>query len=274
MPLYRLTVPMDGMPSGCARLPEMGRIVTLLNQKGGVGKTAVTLGLASAAAAAGHRVLVVDLDPQGSSSWVLGQDPATVEVSTAEVLGRSAASKAMVPSTWGGEVWLLPSSPRMLARDHGSSVGRLGEALAEVAEQFHAVLIDCPPSLGSLSRAALTAADHALIVVEPSALSLRGVGAVADLVDEVWSDLNPDLDLAGVIVNKVPAVSAEADRRYDDLTRDVGKRAVWQPVVPQRVVVNQAIGERRPIHSYGARSADVSEAFDKLWAKLRRTLRG
>lgn len=251
----------------------MGRIVTLLNQKGGVGKTAVTLGLASAAAAAGQRVLVVDLDPQGSSTWVLGHDPAEIEVSAAEVLGRTAASKAMVPSAWGGEVWLLPSSPRLLARDHGGNPARLGEALSEVADQFHAVLIDCPPSLGSLSTAALTAADHALIVVEPSALSLRGVGAVADLVDEVWSDHNPDLDLAGVIVNKVPGVSAEADRRYDDLTRDVGKRAVWQPVVPQRVVVNQAIGERRSVHSYGARSWEVSEAFDKLWAKLRRAMR-
>jgi chromosome partitioning protein len=252
----------------------MGKIVTILNQKGGVGKTTVTLGLASAAAAAGHRVLVVDLDPQGSSTWVLGLDPAEVEVSAAEVLGRTGAARAMVPSSWGGEVWVLPSSVRLLDRDHGGNPARLGEALADVADQFHAVLIDCPPSLGSLSLAALSAADHALIVVEPSALSLRGVGAVADLVDEVWGSHNPDLDLAGVIVNKVPAVSAEAERRYDDLTRDVGKRAVWQPVVPQRVVVNQAIGERRPIHSYGARAWEVSEAFDQLWAKLRRAMRG
>ena len=93
-------------------------------------------------------------------------------------------------------------------------------------------------------------------------------------MDEVWDSHNPGLELAGVIVNKVPAVSGEADRRYDELTRTVGKRAVWQPVVPQRVVVNQAIGERRPIHSYGSRSADVAEAFDKLWAKLRRVTKG
>ena len=112
-----------------------------------------------------------------------------------------------------------------------------------------------------------------MIVVEPSALGLRGIGAVADLVDDVWDAHNPALELAGVIVNKVPAVSNEADRRYEELERMVGKRAIWQPVVPHRVVVNQAIGERRPIHSYGARSADVSEAFDRLWAKLRRVTR-
>jgi cellulose biosynthesis protein BcsQ len=242
----------------------------VLNQKGGVGKTAVTLGLASAAAVAGHRVLVVDLDPQGSSSWVLGIDPAQVEVSSADVLSRTPAGKAMVPSAWGGEVWVVPSSPRLLARDHGGNPTRLRDALAEVSDQFHAVLIDCPPSLGALTAAALSAASHAVIVVEPSALGLRGIAAVADLVDEVWDAHNPDLELTGVIVNKVPAVSTEADRRFDELTRIVGRRAIWQPVIPHRVIVNQAIGERRPIHTYGMRSADVSQAFDKLWVRLRR----
>jgi cellulose biosynthesis protein BcsQ len=248
----------------------MGRVVAILNQKGGVGKTTVTLGLASAAAQAGRRVLVVDLDPQGSSTWVLGVDPATVEHSAAEVMGRTSAAKAMVPSSWGGEVWLLPSSPRLLSRDHGGSPTRFREAIQAVADQFHAVLIDCPPSLGSLSTAGLTAADHALIVVDPSALGLRGIGAVADLVDDVWDVHNPDLELTGVVVNKVPAVSGEANRRYDELVRIVGKRAIWQPVIPQRVIVNEAIGDRRPIHSYGARSAEVSDVFDRLWVKLRR----
>ena len=252
----------------------MGRVVTVLNQKGGVGKTTVPLGLASAAAEAGHRVLVVDLDPQASSTWVLGIDPATVENSAAEVLGRLPASRAMVPSAWGGEVWVVPATDRLLPRDHGGNSARLRDALTAVTDQFHAVLIDCPPSLGALTTSGLTAADHAVIVVEPSSLGLRGIGAVADLVDEVWDNHNPALELAGVVVNRVPAVSNESDRRYEELTRIVGRRAVWQPVIPQRVIINQAIGERRPIHAYGARSSDVSEVFDRLWAKLRRVTKG
>jgi cellulose biosynthesis protein BcsQ len=250
----------------------MGRVVAVLNQKGGVGKTTVTLGLASAAAHAGHRVLVVDLDPQGSSTWVLGVDPGEVELSAAEVLGRVAAQRAIVPSAWGEGVDLLPASPRLQGREHGVAA-RLRTALAEVSNGYDAVLVDCPPSLGNLTLNGLTAADHAVVVVEPSALGLRGIGAVADVIDEVWDAHNPDLDLAGVIVNKVPAVSSEADRRLDELARIVGRRAIWQPAVPQRVIVNQAIGERRPIHSFGARSADVSDAFDRLWAKLRRVVR-
>ena len=127
--------------------------------------------------------------------------------------------------------------------------------------------------MGNLTTNGLTAASHAVIVVEPSALGLRGIAAVADVIDEVWDSHNSNLDLAGVIVNKVPGVSGEADRRYDELVRIVGKKAIWQPVIPQRVIVTQAVGDRRAIHSYGARSADVSVAFDQLWKKLRRVTR-
>jgi len=247
----------------------MGRIVAILNQKGGVGKTTVTLGLASAAANAGQNVLVVDLDPQASSTWVLGIEPSEVPVSTAEVLGKTNPAEAIYESEWSPFIHVMPASNRLQPREQGKPK-RLREALQQVAPNYDAVLIDCPPSLGNLTTSGLTAADHAIIVVEPSALGLRGITAVADVIDQVWDDHNGELELAGVIVNKVPAVSSEADRRYNELTRIVGKKAIWQPTIPQRVIVNQATGERRPIHSYGARSADVSLAFDQLWKKLRR----
>jgi chromosome partitioning protein len=93
---------------------------------------------------------------------------------------------------------------------------------------------------------------------------------VADAIDEVWNIHNTDLELAGVVVNKVPPISGEADRRYDELARIVGRKTIWRPSVPQRVIVNQAIGERRSIHSYGARAADVTDVFDELWLKVLR----
>jgi cellulose biosynthesis protein BcsQ len=246
----------------------VGRVVAVVNQKGGVGKTTVTLGLASAAAIAGHRVLVVDLDPQASSTWVLGVDPAHVTTSGADVLTCTPAATAIVSSTWGDRVDVLPASIRL--QDLASPpADRLRTALASLADRYDVVLIDLPPSLGDLTLNGLTAADLALIVVEPSALSIRGIAALADVVDEVWARHNPDLELAGVVVNKVPALSLESDRRLEELDRVVGHRAVWHPMVPQRVIVNQAIGERRPIHAYGARSIDVSAVFDALWTTLR-----
>lgn len=254
----------------------MGRTVAILNQKGGVGKTTVTLGLASAAQAAGHRVLVVDMDPQAASTWVLGIDPAEVERSTAEVITKGSLGDAIIASAWGDGVDLVPASIRLQVKEHSSgrdATAKLRAALHITLDDYDAVLIDCPPSLGNLTVNGLTAADHAVIVVEPAALSLRGIGAVADVVDEVWDSANPDLDLAGVIVNKVPAVSSEAERRYEELGRIVGRRAIWQPVIPQRVIVNQALAERRPIHDYGSRATDVWESFDRLWSKLRRVTR-
>ena len=254
---------------------RMGRRVAIVNQKGGVGKTTVTLGLASAAQAAGHRVVVVDLDPQASSTWVLGIDPATVDLSTAEAVAKGSLGRSIIPSGWGDGVDVLPASPRLQGRDNSGAKDaavRLRQALEGISG-YDAILIDCPPSLGNLTTNGLAAADHALIVVEPAALSLRGITAVADIVDDVWDAYNSDLQLAGVIVNKVPAVSNEADRRYDELVRIVGKRAIWLPAVRQRVAVNEALGSRTPIHALGNRAADVIDAFDRHWAKLRKVIK-
>ncbi len=250
----------------------MHRTLAILNQKGGVGKTTVTLGLASAAAAAGRRVLVVDLDPQASSSWVLGLDPDHISATVADVLipkGITAAA-AIRRSAWSELVDVLPSSPSLQELESGTSK-RLRKALATVEDRYEAILIDCPPSLGDLTRSALTASRHAVVIVEPSALGLRGIGGVADLIDDVWDATNPDLELAGVILNRVPAVSAEANRRIEELARIVGRDTIWSPAVPQRVIFNQAVGERRPIHSYGSRASEPIAVFDALWRKVRGT---
>lgn len=254
----------------------MMRTVAILNQKGGVGKTTVTLGLASAAAAAGRSVLVVDADPQAASTWVLGHDPADATHTLADLLDArpsvTAVRAAVVPSAWGEGVHVLPGSPASQEHERGSLL-RLRRVIDQVADRYDAVLIDCPPSLGTLTRGALTAARHAVVVVEPSALGLRGIGGVADAIDEVWDSSNPELQLSGVILNRVPAISTEAERRIDELTRIVGRGAIWKPAVPQRVVLNQAIGERRPVHAYGHRATDPIEAFDQLWRRLHTTVK-
>jgi chromosome partitioning protein len=253
----------------------MRRTIAILNQKGGVGKTTVTLGLASAAAAAGRRVLVVDLDPQAASSWVLGLDPADLDLTVADVVGGTNAAgiaDAIRPSTWSDDVHVLPGSSELQELEVGPS-RRLRKALTSIEDQYEAVLVDCPPSLGSLTRSALTASRHAVVVVEPSSLGLRGIGGVADLIDDVWDSSNPDLELAGVILNRVPAVSREAERRIDELARIVSRHAIWSPPIPQRVILNQAVGERRGVHSYGSRAAEPIAVFDALWRRIRGVIR-
>ncbi|MET0910651.1 MAG: ParA family protein, partial [Ilumatobacteraceae bacterium] len=251
------------------------RAVAILNQKGGVGKTTVTLGLVSAAAAAKKKVLVVDLEPQASSTWVLGHDIEPGGPGVASVMAGGDLDGSIVTSPWSPVVDLLPGGPETTAAIDGDGTSRLRDALAALpVDRYEAILVDCPPTLGGPTLTALTATRHALIVVDPSALGLRGIGSVADAVDGVWEGANPDLDLCGVVINRVPAISSEAERRIDELGRIVGRSTIWKPPIPQRVIVNQALGERRPIHAYGSRAGDVASAFDGLWAKLRRVLRG
>lgn len=252
----------------------MTGVVAMVNQKGGVGKTSVTLGLTASAMSSGRRVLVIDLDPQASSTWILGVEPAPDQAVLADVWSRSSMDSIIVESQWSPDVLVAPGHRRLLDRESGR-IDRIAAALAssEIAHSVDVVLIDCPPSLGTLTTAALCASDHALVVAEPSVLGIRGLGAVADLIDEVWADHHPNLDFAGVIVNRLPSVSSEARVRLDELARIVGRRSLWEPSIPQRVAVPEAMARREPLHALGARARDVAEVFDALWARLDRRIR-
>lgn len=258
----------------------MSATIAVLNQKGGVGKTTTTLGLASAAWAREVPTLVVDLDPQANATWTLGVDPDRSNLGTGDALSANrdgSAADMIVPSGWGDSVWLLPAAGDLTEReaDVGRSKAelRLRRALTGVADRFELVLIDCSPTLGLNTTNGLAAADGALLVVEPSAFGLRGIDGALDLIDAVWQDHNPSLELVGVVLNKVPAVSLDAEQRARELAARVGARTVWSPSVPQRVVVNEAHGERAPIHAFGRRAGDLIEVFDALFAKLRRAVR-
>jgi cellulose biosynthesis protein BcsQ len=257
----------------------MASSVAVLNQKGGVGKTTVTLGLASAAWAAGLKALVIDLDAQANATWAMGVDPSLSNLGTGDAIraNRSGAAASMVVrSGWGEDIWLLPAAGDLTEREADArregSAKRLARALEGVTDDYDLVLIDCAPSLGLNTINGLAAASGALVVVEPTAFGLRGVSPVLELIEDVWGQHNSSLDLAGVVLNRVPAVSADAKDRIAELSRMVGTRSVWSPAIPQRVIVNTAHQERSPIHSFGSQSRELTDVFDSLLKKLRRTV--
>jgi cellulose biosynthesis protein BcsQ len=257
----------------------MTSTVAVLNQKGGVGKTTVTLGLASAAWAAGLKALVVDLDAQANATWALGVNPSLSNFGTGDAMKvnrEGAAADMIVQSGWGEDIWLLPAAGDLTEREadtrRPNSVGRLARSLSGVSEKYDLVLFDCAPSLGLNTSNGLAAAKGALLVVEPTVFGLRGIEPVLDLVEDVWSTENRDLDLAGVVLNRVPAVSADAQARILELNKMVGTQSVWKPSIPQRVIVNAAHQDRSPLHAFGSQSRELTEIFDTLLRKLRRTV--
>ncbi|MEZ5321603.1 MAG: ParA family protein [Microthrixaceae bacterium] len=262
----------------------MGQVVTIVNQKGGVGKTSVTMGLASAAMTRGHKTLVVDLDPQGASSWVLGVNADRVTRSVTDLLQtrRPSADKVIVESRWGHLVDVVPSVPELqdlevMRGGLESLTGTRTETRLRRARAGDGPVRDrpgrLPPSLGALTANGLAAANHALLVVEPTALSLRGIDPVADLIEDVWDHHNKWLDLAGVIVNRAPARSQDAEAHLAELHRIVGRSAVWEPYIRTRVAIAEAAASRRPIHALGTRGAAAATTFDALYRRLWRLVK-
>lgn len=253
--------------------------VAVLNQKGGVGKTTVVLGLAAAAQRRGDPTLVVDLDPQGSAGWAMGVEADDDHLAVGDVLRTGdarTATAATVTSGWGAGVDVLPASRGLIDREADTAavaaVTRLRDALAPAADRYRLVLIDCAPSLGPTTRAGLAASDGVLLVAELSALSLRGADAVIDTIEELDRELGDGargrLDLYGTVINRAPSVSAEADRQADALGRHLGRNMVWHPFIPQRTALNEAVGRRCPVHDLGRRAGNLVGIFDRLYDRL------
>jgi len=257
--------------------------VAVLSLKGGVGKTTVVLGLASAALRRGARVLVVDLDPQCNATATL--DPAETETTLADVLEtpRLPVLRAAIGrSAWGDGVDVLVGSEDVEGLNHPDAgvrrLSKLGRALTELSEQveeghlpYELVLLDCPPSLGRLTRSALVAAHGALLVTEPTLFAVSGAQRAFDAVSKTREEHNPNLVLLGVVVNRVRPRSYEHQFRIAELRESFGS-LVMPVALPDRLAVQQAQGACAPIHQWGTPgSREVALAFNLLLARVLRS---
>ncbi|AEI12221.1 ParA family protein [Cellulomonas gilvus] len=242
-------------------------VLGVCSLKGGVGKTSVTLGLASAALERGLRTLVVDMDPQGDSTMSLGVQPEGVDVATVlDDPGEAAVRAATLASTWADAgLDVLPGSERNVRHDRldDHELGRLRYALTGLTG-YDLVLVDCPPSLGSLTRIGLTACDRAVVVTEPGLFAVMAVGRAMRTIDELRRGPAPNLQPLGIVVNRVRARSLEQAFRLDEL-RSLYGPLMLTPQVPERAALQQAQGAAQPVHAWpGAAATELSEVFDAL----------
>ena len=227
----------------------------LINLKGGVGKTAVTLGLAAAAAELGHRVLVVDLDPQANSTLCLAPDlDPDGDLTLNDVLAADqpgALVDAIRSTSWAG-VDLVGAQLELDGRESdpaANSTHRLRRAMRGLTG-YDLVLLDCRPSVGRLTTNALVAADVALVVTDPDRAAIRGIGEAIRHLEVVAEDLNPALRLAGILVTRVDERQTEHAYRLEELLKAYAG-TVLQPVIPRRTVVAQAYGAGVPVRQLG-----------------------
>lgn len=259
--------------------------VAVLSLKGGVGKTTVVLGLASAAMRRGVRTLVVDLDPQCNATASL--EPEETAKGLSDVLADPRADvlrAAVAPSAWGDEVdVLVGSEDAELHNGHNGDerhLARLTQALSELDTlisdgdlPYQLVLLDCPPSLGRLTRSALVAADRALLVTEPTIFAVSGVQRAFEAVQAERAENNPQLQPLGVVVNRVRPRSHEHQFRIEEL-REIFGPLVMPVALPDRLAVQQAQGACMPIHQWGTPGArEVALAFNLLLARALRARR-
>ncbi len=234
-------------------MTKSARVLAVANQKGGVGKTTTVINLGAYLGRLGHRVLLVDADPQCNTTRGVTLDAITGPNLDQVLSGDEEAAAALHPTAIEN-VSLVPSSPNLAGAelellDAPEREHALRGVLGHVSSQFEYILLDCPPSLGLLTVNALVAADAVIVPVQCEYLALEGVGRLMDTVARIRSHLNPALRIFGLLMTMYDRrtslsdqVTAEVRRHYPELT--------FQTVIPRNIRLSEAPGFGQSIAEY------------------------
>lgn len=244
----------------------MARILSVSNQKGGVGKTTTAINLAAALAKAGQRVLVVDLDPQGNASSGLGYPRRDVTMGIYDVLMEfREVSSVLMPTALDG-LQVIPASRDLVGAelelvDEDNRERRLRKVLNLVRERYEWVIIDCPPSLGLLTINALVASDGVLIPLQAEYFAMEGLGELLRTVGQVRKSLNPDLEREGIVITMTDGRNRLC-REVERQAREVFGVGVFETSIPRNVRLGEAPSHGKSIVEYAPTSSGAQAYID------------
>ena len=245
----------------------MGKIIAVVNQKGGVGKTPTSINLSAALAMLGKKLLIVDLDPQGNATTGVGIDKRGIEVSIYEVLTKKETVENSIIKTKSKNLCLLPAYLNLAgvdmelielerkAKETGEQFNRatrLKDELGKLKDNYDFILIDCPPSLGILTTNALAAADSVLIPVQCEYFALEGIMQLINTIMLAQRKVNPNLDIEGVLLTMFSNTNLGIE--VIESIKGFFKERVYDTIIPRLVRLAEAPSHGKPILEYEPRN--------------------
>lgn len=230
------------------------RVIAIINQKGGVGKSTTAVNLAAALGEQGKKVLIVDFDPQGNTTSGFGIDKEQLENCVYDALLHDVPAEEIIQSTDCKKVFVIPATIQLAGAEIElvsamARETRLKDLLSPVVEEFDFVLIDCPPSLGLLTINALTAADSVLIPIQCEYYALEGVTKLLESMRMVKSRINKDLDTYGVLMTMYDSRTSLSNQVVEEVQSFFGDKA-FKTFIPRSVKVSEAPSFGEPVITY------------------------
>lgn len=243
------------------------RILAVVNQKGGVGKSTTAVNLAAALGASGHKTLLVDFDPQGNATSGFGLNKNQRDLCIYNALLGDTDAASIIEPVEVENVFVIPATIQLAGAEIElvsamSRENKLKQVLQPVKDEFEYVLIDCPPSLGLLTINALTVADGLIIPIQCEYYALEGLSKLLDSVRLVKTHLNPALEVFGVLMTMYDTRTRLAQQVVEEV-RDFFDEKVFQTLIPRSVRVSEAPSFGKPVTLYDP-TGKGAEAYTKL----------
>ncbi|EKD41246.1 MAG: Chromosome partitioning protein ParA-like protein [uncultured bacterium] len=247
------------------------KILSMCNQKGGVGKTTSTVNIAAALAEFGKKVLLIDMDPQGNAGSGLGLNKYRIEKSIYHALIGESSLKQVIRKTDFENVYIAPSNRDLIGAEVElisafARENKLKNALVDVADEFDYILIDCPPSLNLLTVNALTASDAVIIPVQCEYYALEGISELVHTIELIKENLNKDLIIGGIVLTMYDSRNNLAHQVVSEVKEHFKDKA-FNTLIPRNVKLSESPSHGLPIQVYDTKSKGA-ETYRSLTEEL------